>query len=92
LRRISEPDTLRLVTRKRNAESVVFRSGNSLAVRLVGECRLPRGTRIREYREGGRVILEPISGWPAAFRKAIGSVRGPIPRPPSERKQRDPFR
>jgi virulence-associated protein VagC len=72
-------------------ESVVFRTGNSLAVRLVGECRLPRGTRIREYREGERVVLEPVSGWPKAFRDAIGSFKRAIPRPAEERKQRNPF-
>lgn len=31
-----------------SSETVVFRVGNSLAVRLVGDCRLPRGTRVRE--------------------------------------------
>jgi virulence-associated protein VagC len=72
-------------------ESVVFQAGNSLAVRLVGECRLPRGTRIREHREGNRIILEPIPGWPKAFREALGAFPGEIPRPKEERTQRDPF-
>jgi len=70
---------------------VVFQAGNSLAVRLVGDCRLPRGTRIRERREGDRIILEPIAGWPKAFRDAIGSFTDEIPRPEDERKQRNPF-
>ena len=42
-------------------ESVVFKNGNSLAIRLLGECRLPKGTRVREYKEGNRIIIEPIS-------------------------------
>jgi virulence-associated protein VagC len=70
---------------------VVFQAGNSLAVRLVGDCRLPRGTRIREHRDGDRIILEPVAGWPKAFREAIGSFREEIPRPGNEAAQRDPF-
>ena len=31
-----------------SGETVVFKVGDSLAVRLVGDCRLPRGTRVRE--------------------------------------------
>jgi virulence-associated protein VagC len=73
-------------------ESVVFQAGNSLAVRLVGDCRLPKGTRIRERREGNRIVIEPVGGWPKAFREAIGSFRGEIPRPDDEKKQRNPFR
>ncbi len=72
-------------------ESVVFQSGNSLAVRLIGDCKLPRGTRIREYRQGSRIILEPVSGWPKAFRAAVGSFTGEIPRSEDEHGQRNPF-
>ena len=72
-------------------ESVVFQAGNSLAVRLVGDCRLPKGTRIREYRRGDRIILRPVPGWPKAFRDAMGSFAGAIPRPADERRQRNPF-
>lgn len=43
-----------------SSETVVFRSGNSLAVRLVGDCRLPRGQRVRLRREGERIVLEPV--------------------------------
>jgi len=68
----------------------VFQTGNSLAVRLVGECRLPKGTRIREHREGNRIVLQPVSGWPKAFRDAIGSFTADIPRA-GDRKQRNPF-
>jgi len=79
------------VRRAKVAESVVFRAGNSLAVRLVGDCRLPRGTRVREYRERDRIVIEPLPGWPKAFRDAIGSFKGRIPRPKAERRQRNPF-
>ena len=75
----------------RNRESVVFQTGNSLAVRLVGDCRLPKGTRIREYREGEKIVLVPVGGWPRAFRNALGSFAGEIPRP-RDRRQRNPFK
>lgn len=73
-------------------ESVVFQAGNSLAVRLVGDCRLPKGTRIRERREGNRIVIEPVGGWPKAFREAIGAFPGEIPRPDDEKMQRNPFK
>jgi len=79
------------MSRSKTHESAVFQAGNSLAVRLVGDCRLPKGTRIRERREGDRIVLEPVSGWPKAFRDAIGSFVREIPRPRDERKQRNPF-
>jgi len=63
-------------------ESIVFRSGNSLAVRLTGNCRLPRGTRVREYRDGPRVVIEPLDTWPEDFVEALGSFVDEIPRPP----------
>jgi len=73
-------------------ETVVFRVGNSLAVRLVGECKLPRGQRVRERREGHRIILEPLSDqWSADFIKAAGSWTEDIPRPGRGEKARDPF-
>jgi virulence-associated protein VagC len=70
-------------------DSVVFKNGNSLAVRLVGDCRLPQGTRVREYREGNRIIIEPIGGWPESFLAALGAWDEPIERPQGE--LRDPF-
>lgn len=70
-------------------ESVVFQNGNSMAVRLVGECRLPKGTRVREYREKSRIIIEPIGGWPQSFLNALGAWDEEIPRPGIE--IRDPF-
>ncbi len=75
-----------------SGETVVFRVGNSLAVRLVGDCRLPRGQRVRERREGDRIVLEPITDeWPAAFREAAGAWPEEIPRPGRGEKPRDPF-
>jgi len=74
------------------SETVVFRVGNSLAVRLVGDCKLPRGQRVRERREGDRIVLEPISaGWPADFIGAAGAWPEGLPRPGLEEKPRDPF-
>ncbi|MFW5858237.1 MAG: antitoxin [Planctomycetota bacterium] len=70
-------------------ESVVFQNGNSLAVRLLGECRLPKGTRVREYRDGNRIIIEPVAGWPQSFLDALGAWDETIPRPDAP--VRDPF-
>jgi virulence-associated protein VagC len=74
------------------AETVVFKVGNSLAVRLVGDCRLPRGMRVRERREGGNIVLEPIvDAWPKAFLDAAGAWKGDFPRLGKGEKPRDPF-
>jgi virulence-associated protein VagC len=73
-------------------ETVVFQVGNSLAVRLVGNCKLPRGMRIREHREGNRIILEPMADtWPRAFLAAAGALKEDIPRPGKDEPARDPF-
>lgn len=73
-------------------ETVVFQVGNSRAVRLVGDCRLPRGTRIRERRDGDRIILEPMADtWPTAFLAAAGAWTDDLPRPGHEEAARDPF-
>ena len=75
-----------------HSETVVFQVGNSLAVRLVGDCKLPRGMRIRERREGDRIILEPITdGWQAAFLAAAGAWKEGLPRPGGSEPSRDPF-
>jgi virulence-associated protein VagC len=71
-------------------ESVVFKNGNSVAVRLVGKCRLPKGTKLREYRRGNRIILEPIGGWPRSFVASLGAFPQEIPRPEDE-EPRNPF-
>jgi len=74
------------------SETIVFKIGNSLAIRLVGECRLPRGTRVRERWEGDRIVLEPIlDAWPEGFLAAAGSWDEPIERPDSKEPARDPF-
>ena len=71
-------------------ESVVFKNGNSLAIRLLGECRLPKGTRVREYKEGNRIIIEPISnGQSDDFIRSLGGWNEDIERPTQQ--VRDPF-
>jgi virulence-associated protein VagC len=71
-------------------ESVVFKNGNSLAIRLLGECRLPKGTRVKEYKEGNKIIIEPISnGWPDEFVNSLGAWGDEIEKPVSNMK--DPF-
>jgi len=71
-------------------QSVVFKNGNSMAVRLIGDCRLPQGTRVREYREGSKIIIEKIGGWPESFQRTLGSWKEGIERPTAEA-VRDPF-
>lgn len=73
-------------------ETVVFQAGNSLAIRLVGDCKLPRGMRVRERREGNAIIIEPIvDAWPRAFLEAAGAWTEDIPRPGRDEPARDPF-
>lgn len=72
-------------------DTTVFRSGNSSAVRLLGDCRLPRGTRVRERRDGKRIIIEPLGEWPASFLRTLGGFPDEIPRPKRETKQRNPL-
>lgn len=75
-----------------STETVVFQVGNSLAVRLVGDCKLPRGMRIRERREGDCIVLEPMTdAWPKAFLAAAGSLKTDLPRPGQDEPMRDPF-
>ena len=75
-----------------SAETVVFQVGNSLAVRLIGDCKLPRGMRIRERREGDCIVLEPmVDAWPRAFLAAAGAWKDTIPRPGQDEPVRDPF-
>ncbi len=71
-------------------QSVVFKNGNSMAVRLIGDCRLPQGTKVREYREGNRIIIEAIGGWPDSFLRTLGAWDEEIERPASVA-ARDPF-
>lgn len=66
------------------AISVVFKSGNSMAVRLIKECSLPKGTRIHEYRDGKRIIIEPLEqdDFPPSFLDTLGAWAEDIPLPP----------
>lgn len=85
---ISMMDILLLV----NGETVVFKVGNSLAVRLVGDCRLPRGTRVRERWEGKAIVIEPVvDTWSAAFLASAGTWDEPLERPGRNEPSRDPF-
>ena len=72
-------------------QTTVFKTGNCAAVRLLGDCRLPRGTRVREYRDGDRIVVEPLAEWPKSFLEALGAYPDEIPRPRDETSQRDPF-
>ena len=75
-----------------SGETVVFKVGNSLAVRLVGDCRLPRGTRVRERWEGKTIVIEPLlDKWSPAFLASAGAWDEPIERPGRDEKVRDPF-
>lgn len=53
-------------------ETKVFRSGNSLAVRLPKSMELPCG-RVSIRREDGRIIIEAMSahGWPSGFFESV---------------------
>ncbi|BCU77323.1 hypothetical protein [Luteolibacter sp. LG18] len=53
-------------------ETRVFKSGNSLAVRLPKEFELPCG-RVSIHREGRRLVIEEVSenGWPEGFFDSI---------------------
>lgn len=87
LGRISSKDILSPTS----SETVVFKVGNSLAVRLVGECRLPRGTRVRERWEGTSIVIEPVAdAWPAAFLASAGTWDQPVERPGRNEPPRDP--
>jgi virulence-associated protein VagC len=75
-----------------SSETVVFKIGNSLAVRLVGNCRLPRGTGVRERWEGKSIVIEPVvNTWSSAFLASAGTWDEPIERPGRNDRARDPF-
>lgn len=51
-------------------------------MRLLGTCKLPRGQRVRQWREGNRIILEPlVEHWPEMSRNVAGIWPAEIPRP-----------
>lgn len=54
----------------------VFKSGNSLAVRLPKELEMPCGT-VSIHREGRKIIIEEVTetGWPNGFFESIRIAR-----------------
>lgn len=72
------------------SDTITFASGNSIAVRLLADCRLPCGMRVREYRDGQRIIIEPIDAWSEDFLAALGAWAELLTLPPREAQQ-DPF-
>lgn len=63
-----------------------------MAVRLIGECKLPRGMRVTERWEGNRIVLEPIrESWSERFLQISGSLDEPLERPAQDEPARDPF-
>lgn len=56
-----------------DTETKVFQSGNNLAIRLVSDGRIPCGTKVRQHREGNRIIIETIDEWPPEFLALAGS-------------------
>ena len=69
----------------------LFMNGRSQAVRLPLEFRF-EAAEVRIYREGHRVILEPITDdWGDAFWASFGSWNEEIARPLNDEHLRDPF-
>jgi len=67
----------------------IFRTGRSQAVRLPKEVRFDEDQgEVRVWREGSRVILEPLDEWPEAFLAALGSCPD-FPEPPGRTPLRD---
>ena len=58
-----------------------------MAVRLLKDCALPKGTRIQEYRDGNRIIIEPVAenDFPQSFLDALGAWDEEIPLPPKSK-------
>lgn len=74
--------------RERELRARIFRTGRSQAVRLPKEVRFEEDQgEVRVWREGRRVILEPLDEWPEAFLDALGSCPD-FPEPP----ERTPLR
>lgn len=69
----------------------LFKNGRSQAVRLPLQFRF-EGSEVRVYREGRRVILEPIEpGWGEEFWASFGAWDEEIPRLGQDEAFRDPF-
>ena len=74
-----------------HANARIFPNGGSQAVRLPKECRFDEDTKeVRAWREGRRVILEPVDEWSEGFLSCLGAWPDEIPRPAAG-KLRDPF-
>ena len=86
---------IRVYTLDMSATAKVFWSGNSQAVRLPREFRLPEGVEtVTVRREGDRIVLEPPRRreFTSRFWKAIGSLPD-FERPAQVRQRRKlPFR
>lgn len=66
-------------------ETTVFTISGSVAVRLRGSCRLAPGTRVRQHRDGNRIVIEILYGsWPELVTEAAGAWHGPLPRAPMQ--------
>lgn len=75
-----------------SSETVVSKVGNNLAVRRVGECPPPQGTRVGGQREGNSMVIEPVAGvWSDASLASAGTWDEPIERPGRNEPARDPF-
>ncbi len=69
----------------------LFRNGRSQAVRLPKKFRL-EGREVRIYREGRRVVLEPLEDdWGEHFWASFGAWDEEIPRLDSAEQLRDAF-
>lgn len=69
----------------------LFPNGGSQAVRLPKECRFDDDTKeVLAWREGRRVILEPVDEWSDGFHACLGAWLDEIPRPPAGA-MKDPF-
>ncbi len=67
---------------KRELRAKVFRTGRSQAVRLPKEVRFPDDEgEVRVWRDGNRLVLEPVDEWPPEFLAALESCPD-FPEPP----------
>ena len=59
----------------------IFQNGGSQAVRLPKDCRFEGQDEVMVYRDGNRVILEPVDEWSAEFLACLGAWDEEIERP-----------
>lgn len=74
-------------------QTAVFKQGNSVAVRLLGECKLAPGTLIKESKKGNVITLELVEQWSQTFLNALDTCSGMDIELPSQQtpKNRDLF-